>query len=124
MPAPILIVDDEDDVRLLFQQKFRKEMKAGQIEFHFACSGEEALDFLARYSETDRVLILSDINLPGMSGIELLKRIKDRHPQLKVFLITGYGDENNYRAAMAQGADDYITKPIDFDELRKKLLAV
>jgi CheY-like chemotaxis protein len=118
----LLIVDDEQDIQLLFQQKFRRELKSSQIELHFVFSGEQALDFLQNQGAADRVLILSDINMPGMTGIELLKKIKERFSRAKVFLITAYGDENNYQTAITQGADDYITKPIDFAELKKKLL--
>jgi len=117
----VLVVDDEMDVQLLFEQKFRKERKAGLIEFHFAFSGEAALEYLQNQDIVDLVLILADINMPGMSGLELLKRIRERFAHLKVFMITAYGDENNYRQAMEYGADDYITKPIDFDQLRSKI---
>lgn len=117
----ILVVDDEIDIQLLFEQKFRKERKAGRIEFEFAFSGEAALDYIEKQDAVDLVLILADINMPGMSGLELLKRIKARFPHLKIYMITAYGDESNYQQAMAYGADDYIAKPIDFDELKNKI---
>lgn len=117
----IMVVDDEKDVEFLFKQKFRKELKAGQIEFHFAFSAEAALDYLENQGVTDIVLILSDINMPGMNGLELLKIIKEKFLQLRVFMITAYGDEQNYQKSIEYGADDYLTKPIDFDELKKKI---
>jgi len=118
----ILVVDDEIDVKLLFQQRFRKEIKNGKIEFAFAFSGEEALTYLAKLNH-EAVLILSDINMPGMSGLELLKEIKLKHknPPPVVMMITAYGDEENYKTAMELGADDFLTKPVEFKLLKKKL---
>jgi YesN/AraC family two-component response regulator len=118
----IMVVDDEEDVQLLFRQKFRKEIKKGQIEFQFAFSAKEALDYLNNQSENCVVLILSDINMPGMNGLELLKIIKSKFPNLKVFMITAYGDEENYRIAMEYGADDYLHKPVEFDNLKERIL--
>ena len=118
----IMVVDDEEDVQLLFRQKFRKEIKQGQIEFQFAFSAKEALEYLNSQPENCVVLILSDINMPGMNGLELLKIIKDKFPNLKVFMITAYGDEENYRIAMEYGADDYLHKPVEFDNLKNKIL--
>jgi DNA-binding NtrC family response regulator len=117
----ILIVDDEQDVASLFQQKFKKELRDGSIELEFAFSAEHALDFLQSASAADVVLILSDINMPGMNGLELLRVIKIRYANMKVFMITAYDDENNYRRAMEYGANEYFTKPIDFDKLKKEL---
>lgn len=121
----ILVVDDERDVQTLFEQRFRKEMKNGEMEFAFAFSGEEALQFLATH-EQEAVLILSDINMPGMSGLELLKKIKqDYHePPPVVMMITAYGDAENYNQATALGADDFLTKPVDFTVLKEKLKAI
>jgi CheY-like chemotaxis protein len=118
----IMVVDDEEDVQLLFRQKFRKEIKQGQIEFHFAFSAKEALEYLDSQPENCVVLILSDINMPGMNGLELLKIIKEKFPNLKVFMITAYGDEENYTIAMEYGADDYLHKPVEFDNLKDKIL--
>ncbi|MBI2840482.1 MAG: response regulator [Acidobacteria bacterium] len=120
----VLVVDDETDVQLLFEQKFRKERKAGLIQFHFAFSGEAALAYLQEEDIVDLVLILADINMPGMSGLELLRRTKERFAHLRVFMITAYGDEQNYRKAMEYGAADYIAKPIDFDDLKRKIVGV
>jgi YesN/AraC family two-component response regulator len=120
----ILIVDDEKDIASLFQQKFKKELKDGSIEFEFAFSAEIALDFLKTASAADVVLILSDINMPGMNGLELLRIIKERYAHLNVIMITAYDDENNYRRSMEYGANEYLTKPIDFDRLKKELAHV
>jgi CheY-like chemotaxis protein len=121
----ILVVDDEKDIQPLFQQRFRKEIKSGKIEFVFAYSGEEALEQLQNY-EHEAVLILSDINMPGMSGLELLKNIKQKHhqPPPIVMMITAYGDADNYSRAMELGADDFITKPVDFVSLKEKILSI
>lgn len=118
----ILVVDDERDIKILFEQRFRKEIKSGEFEFIFAFSGEEALDYLKDYHR-EAVLILSDINMPGMSGLELLKHIKEKYekPPPVVMMITAYGDDENYTQAMQLGADDFLTKPVDFTTLKKKL---
>ena len=118
----ILVVDDEKDVQTLFEQRFRKEIRTKKVEFVFAFSGTEALNYLEHVHEA--VLILSDINMPGMTGIELLKQIKQKHytPQPMVMMITAYGDQDNYNTAMRLGADDFLTKPVDFTQLKEKLL--
>ncbi|MBS1918606.1 MAG: response regulator [Bacteroidetes bacterium] len=118
----ILVVDDETDIQTLFQQRFRKEIREHSMEFAFAFSGEEALTFLQNNIH-EAVLILSDINMPGMSGLELLKRIKQKfeNPPPVVVMITAYGDADNYKQAMDLGADDFLTKPVDFNVLKEKL---
>lgn len=118
----ILVVDDERDVRTLFEQRFRKEIKSGKTEFIFAFSGEEALAYLDSHLH-NAVLILSDVNMPGMSGLQLLERIKKSYdePPPVVMMITAYGDEENYNNAMRLGADGFLTKPLDFGLLREKL---
>ena len=119
----ILVVDDEADVQPLFLQRFRKEIKDHQIEFGFALSGEEALKYL-KEKQSEVVLILSDINMPGMSGIELLTHIRedfDGPPPPVVMMITAYGDEENHRQAIEKGANDFLTKPLDFNLLKEKL---
>lgn len=118
----ILVVDDEQDVQLLFQQRFRREIKKNEYEFVFAFSGEEALAYLAKHSQ-EAVLILSDINMPGMSGLELLGEIKSTYnkPPPVVMMITAYGDEENYNTAIKLGADDFLTKPVEFTLLKEKL---
>lgn len=117
----IMVVDDEQDMKLLFEQRFRKEIKAGKIAFLFAFSGEEARDYLKSNGTENVNKILSDINMPGMNGLELLKWIKENYPELKVAMITAYGDLNNYNQAVEYGCDDYMTKPIDFDQLKEKV---
>ncbi len=121
----ILVVDDERDVQVLFEQRFRKEMRSGEMQFVFAFSGEEALGYLKDLNH-EAVLILSDINMPGMSGLELLRHIKEKHhePPPVVMMITAYGDAENYNTAMRLGADDFLTKPLDFSTLKEKLKAI
>jgi len=118
----VLVVDDEKDVQILFEQRFRKEIREGTIHFVFAYSGEEALNYLQLHDH-EVVLILSDINMPGISGLELLRLIKVRHklPPPLVMMITAYGDAENYNQAMQLGADDFLTKPLDFRALKEKL---
>ena len=118
----ILVVDDEKDVQTLFEQRFRKEIKTGEMEFVFAFSGEEALDYMKGHDH-EAVLILSDINMPGMSGLQLLQHIKEKYeaPPPVVMMITAYGDAENYNQAMKLGADDFLTKPVDFIALKEKL---
>ena len=118
----ILVVDDEKDVQTLFQQRFRKEIRKKELEFMFAFSGEEALETL-RNMEQEAVLILSDINMPGMSGLQLLETIKKDFvaPPPVVMMVTAYGDEDNYKTAKQLGADDFLTKPVDFKLLKEKL---
>ena len=120
----ILVVDDEKDVELLFRQKFRREIRKGDKEFAFAFSGEEALAYMKEH-EHEAVLILSDINMPGMNGLELLEKIKKNYhkPPPVVMMITAYGDEENYKTAKNLGADDFLTKPLDFAALKDKLNA-
>ncbi|MBA4406161.1 response regulator [bacterium] len=118
----IMVVDDEQDMKLLFEQRFRKEIKSGQVTFLFAFSGEEACDYFKSNGAADVNQILSDINMPGMNGLELLKWIKENYPELKVAMITAYGDQNNYNRAIEYGCDDYMTKPIDFGQLKEKVL--
>ena len=118
----ILVVDDEQDIKTLFEQRFRKEIRNNEFEFAFATSGEEALTYMHKH-EHEIVLILSDINMPGMSGLELLKKIKQMYavPPPVVMMITAYGDEENYNRSVSLGADDFLTKPLDFTLLKEKL---
>ncbi|RYE22529.1 MAG: response regulator [Sphingobacteriaceae bacterium] len=118
----VLVVDDEADVQPLFVQRFRKEIKNGEINFSFALSGEEALIYMHEH-ESEIVLILSDINMPGMSGLDLLKQIRQEHEAAPPFImmITAYGDDENYNQAMKNGANDFLTKPVDFTLLKEKL---
>ena len=118
----ILVVDDEKDMQILFEQRFRREIRGHEMEFVFAFSGEDALSYLNQHVH-EVVLILSDINMPGMSGLELLGRIKQKYtmPPPMVMMITAYGDADNYNEAMHLGADDFLTKPLDFNVLKDKL---
>ncbi len=118
----ILVVDDEQDVKTLFQQRFRKEIRNKELEFVFAFSGEDALKLMSTMDQ-EAILILSDINMPGMTGLELLKTIKKNYvkPPPVVMMITAYGDEENRRTAKNLGADDFLTKPVDFTLLKTKL---
>ena len=117
----VLVIDDEQDVELLFQQRFRKERRDGKIDFRFAFSAEAALDLLEEFDPADIALILSDINMPGMSGLELLKILRPRFPNLKIYMITAYGDDTSKDRAYAYGATDYLTKPLNFDELKDRI---
>jgi two-component system, chemotaxis family, chemotaxis protein CheY len=116
----ILVVDDEAQMQPLFEQQFRHELRSGEIHLSFAQSGEEALAFLP---DSGVVLILSDINMPGMSGLELLRRIRQIHPHRPpaVVMVTAYGDQNNRMQASRYGADDFLTKPVDFRLLKDKM---
>lgn len=122
----ILVVDDEEDVQPLFLQRFRKEIRNNEVELDFAHSGEEALEYL-KEKHSEVVLILSDINMPGMSGIELLGHIREDFPMPPppvVMMVTAYGDEENYKQAMEKGANDFLTKPLDFNLLKEKLKTI
>lgn len=116
-----LVVDDEQDIELLFIQQFRKEIRRGDIELVFAFSGQEALAVLESADPPDVVYVFSDINMPGMSGLDLLAIIKQRYPAVHVSMISAYGDRDNLRRAMETGARDFFTKPIDFERLRQEV---
>ena len=121
MSVSILVVDDEPDVADLFRQRFRRESRQGTYVMHFATSGVEALDRLAAKIEPTLVAVLSDINMPGMDGLELLGEIKQRRPDLPVMMVTAYGDDERRRHARELGAIEFITKPVDFDRLKEQL---
>jgi CheY-like chemotaxis protein len=121
MPLSILIVDDEPDVAILFRQQFRRETREGVYVLHFALSASEALERLGREIEPALIVILSDINMPGMDGLALLREIKKRRPELPVMMLTAYGDDERRRRAAADGAADFVTKPVDFDFLKTRL---
>ncbi|MCC5941541.1 MAG: response regulator [Balneolaceae bacterium] len=116
-----LVVDDERDVEMLFRQKFRKEIRSGLVELEFAFSGKEALERLQNSQPPDVLYIFSDINMPGMSGLELLEKVKAEFPQIQVSMISAYGDDENYQRAIKSGAKEFFTKPIDFESLRAEL---
>lgn len=117
----ILIVDDEQDVEILFRQKFRKEIKEQILELVFAFSAQEALDLLEKTNPPEVVYIFSDINMPGMTGLELLDKVKIRFPHIKISMISAYGDSENYNKAISSGAKEFFTKPIDFESLKKEI---
>jgi CheY-like chemotaxis protein len=116
----ILIVDDEPDVAELFRQRFRREVRRGQYALHFAASGEEGLRRLDEIGP-GLIVILSDINMPGMDGLALLGEIKRRRPELPVVIVTAYGDDQRRRRATELGAAAFLPKPVDFDELKRRL---
>src|SRR5438874_13400707 len=119
----ILVVDDERDIQELYMQRFRKEIRNGDISFLFAFSGNEALDLMAILHPMDVVMLLSDINMPGMTGFDLLKIAKEKYPWLSIFMVSAYGDESNMGKAKTLGAAEFFTKPVDFTLLRQKIFS-
>ena len=124
MKVRVLVVDDEPDVETLFRQHFRREVRDGLFALDFAPSGEAALCKLNGQVAEEFVLVLSDINMPGMSGLDLLPAVKTRRPDLTVIMISAYGDGPTVQTAMARGADEFVTKPVDFPRLRQAVSAV
>ncbi len=122
MSVSILVVDDEPDVALLFRQRFRREVRDGTYVIHFANSGEMALDQLTNGIEPTLIVILSDINMPGMDGLQLLGEVKQRHPHLPVMMVIAYGDDGRRRRASVLGAADFLTKPVDFEQLKAAVM--
>jgi len=119
--ASILVVDDEPDVAELFRQRFRRETRQGTYVLHYAASGHEALERLSAEIQPELVAVLSDINMPGMDGLALLREIKTRWADLPVMMVTAYGDDERRRRAGEYGALEFITKPVDFDLLKEQL---
>ena len=125
MTARVLVVDDEPDAEPLFRQQFRREVREGQYRLDFALSGEMALDMLDGCPPGEEIILLvSDINMPGMSGLDLLPKVKERRPELPVFMISAYGDADTVATALERGADEFLTKPVDFPKLRRDIMAV
>ena len=123
MKIRVLVVDDEPDVELLFRQQFRQEVRDGLYTLDFALSGEAALSKLTELVGEEIVLLLSDINMPGMSGLDLLPKVKFRRPDLSVFMISAYGDNETVAIALARGAEKFVTKPVDFPRLKQDVSA-
>jgi len=121
MGVLILVVDDEHDVADLFRQQFRRELRLGDFLMDFAYSGAEALERIKAPSDVRLILLLSDINMPGMTGLELLPKVRDLRPDLPVIMITAYGDAQTRASAIKAGAAGFITKPIDFAALRQEI---
>ena len=121
MSVSILVVDDESDVAELFRHQFRREARQGTYVMPFANSGDEALNLLTKGIEPTLMVILSDINMPVMDGLELLREVKKGRPDLPVMMVTAYGDDERRRLAGEYGAAEFITKPVDFDLLKNQL---
>ena len=121
MSAYILVVDDEPDVEALFRQQFRHDLKAERFKMEFAPSAHEALVRAERIKDPALILILSDINMPGMSGLEMLPRVRAERPRVPVIMITAYGDAETRRKAIERGAEGLLTKPIDFALVRHEI---
>jgi CheY-like chemotaxis protein len=121
MTVSILVVDDEADVSQLFRQQFRREVRDGRYVLHFAVSGEEALRQLTSEIVPELIVILSDINMLGMDGLELLQQVKQRRPELPVMMVTAYGDDERRRRAAELGALEFVIKPVDFTHLKERL---
>ena len=124
MTVRVLVVDDEPDVEMLFRQQFRREVRQGLYTLDFALSGAAALDKLDGRVGEEIILLVSDINMPGMTGLELLPAVKARRPDLPVFMISAYGDADRVARALARGAAKFMTKPVDFPRLKQDVMAV
>jgi DNA-binding NtrC family response regulator len=124
MTARVLVVDDEPDAEPLFRQQFRREVREGLYRLDFALSGQTALHMLDGPAGDEIILPLLDINMPGMSGLDLLPKIKGRKPGLPVFVISVYGDADTVTTTRKRGADEFLTKPVDFAKLRRDIMAV
>ena len=121
MSVYILVVDDEPDVETLFRQQFRRDLRSGRFNMEFAPSAPIALELAADIRDPSLVLILSDINMPGMSGLEMLPHVRARRPDVPVIMITAYGDAETRKKAIERGAVGLLTKPIDFAQLRREI---
>jgi CheY-like chemotaxis protein len=121
MVVSILVVDDEADVAELFRQRFRQEARQGTYVLHFANSGDEALALLDDTIEPELLAVLSDVNMPGMDGLQLLETIRQRFPELPVMMVTAYGDDERRRRASDLGACEFLAKPVNFDRLKERL---
>ena len=124
MKVRVLVVDDEPDVEMLFRQQFRREVREGLYLLDFALSAEAALSKLDGCVGEEIILLVSDINMPGMSGLDLLPKVKERRPDLPVFMISAYGDAERVQTALDRGASKFMTKPVDFPQLKRDVSAV
>ncbi len=124
MTVRVLVVHDEPDIEPLFRQQFRREVREGLYLLDFALSGETALNMLDGCDGEEIILLVSDINMPGMSGLARLPKVKERRPGLPVFMISAYGDADTVSTALERGADEFLTKPVDFPKLRRDIMAV
>ena len=123
MTVSVLVVDDEPDLEVLFRQQFRRELRARRFVMDFAGSAAQALDRISDTGERTLILILSDINMPGMSGLEMLPELRARRPDVPVIMITAYGDAETRKTALERGAQALLTKPIDFGQVRQAIEA-
>ena len=121
MSVLILVVDDETDVEDLFRQQFRRDLRAERFQMDFAFSAADALARIEKPSAAHLILILSDINMPGMTGLDMLPKVKEMRPDVPVIMITAYGDDKTKQQALDKGAVGLLTKPIDFDLLRQEI---
>ena len=124
MTVRVLVVDDEPDVEVLFRQQFRREVRQGLYLLDFALSGQAALDKLDGSIGQQIILLVSDINMPGMTGLDLISEVKSRRPDLPVFMISAYGDAERVQTALERGASKFVTKPVDFPLLKKDVSRV
>jgi DNA-binding NtrC family response regulator len=124
MTVRVLVVDDEPDVETLFRQQFRREVRQELYILDFASSARTALDILDSHIGEEIILLVSDINMPGMTGLELLPVVKQRRPDLPVFMISAYGDQDTIATAVERGANGFLTKPVDFPRLKQDIMAV
>src|SRR5215469_16856681 len=121
MTVIVLVVDDEPDVEALFRQQFRREVRQGLYVLDFALSGEAALDKLDGCIGQKIILLVSDINMPGMNGLDLISAVKGRRPDLPVFMISAYGDSERVKTALERGASKFLNKPVDFPRLKQEV---
>ena len=121
MSVLVLVVDDEPDVEALFRQQFRRDLRAQRFVMDFANSAADALRRVDATGDNSLILILSDINMPGMTGLEMLPKVKQKRPDVPVIMITAYGDADTKRKALENGASGLLTKPIDFAVLREEI---
>jgi DNA-binding NtrC family response regulator len=124
MTARVLVVDDEPDIEPLFRQQFRREVREGLYRLDFARPGETALHMLDGRAGDEIILLLLDIDMPGMGGLDLLPKVKERRPGLPVFVISAYGEPDTVSTAQKRGADEFLTKPVDFAKLRRDIMTV